>query len=163
MRIVRPSLLLLLVALVCASASCTRSTPSSEKASPGSEGGRSSEAVKVNMPSLVGRNIDQIRKVLGPPVESTQSSVGMEPTAAQMQSTKGEGWINTFEYSGSTVVATFNARTRKVRDLVLIGSNEEELMRRGNLSLVSPDYVVLPVNNPTDPAKITGIRVVARK
>ncbi|WP_400190263.1 hypothetical protein [Hymenobacter sp. B81] len=162
MRLLHPALLLPVVLVLCTAASCTRSTPVNEKPAPSGESGLAS-SVKVDMPALVGRNIDQIRRVLGSPTETTQSTVGAEPSAAQMRATKGEGWINTFEYSGSTIVVTFNARTRKVRDLVLVGTNEDELMRRGNLSLVSPDYVVLPVENPTQPSKITGVRVVARK
>ncbi|GAA4384388.1 hypothetical protein [Hymenobacter koreensis] len=159
MRSFQP-LLWCLVVLFCAAASCTRSTPSNEQAGPSPADVRSGNNIDIS--ALVGRNIDQVRRTLGRPQEEGQT-IGAEPTKDQMRATKGEDWINTFDYRGSTIVVTFNARTRKVRDLVLVGTDEEELMRRGQLSLVSTDYVVLPVNNPTAPTKITGVRVVARK
>jgi predicted CoA-binding protein len=46
--------------------------------------------------------------------------------------------------------------------LVLLGTDEEELMRRGNLSLVSANYLVLPVIPSDDSAEVTGVRVVPR-
>jgi hypothetical protein len=115
------------------------------------------------MPALVGRNIDQVRRALGPPVETKDEPIGIEPTAEQMKATKGEDWINTFEKNGSTVVVTFNAKTRRVLDMVLIGSNEDELMRRGNLSLTAQNYLVLPVTDPKNADKVSGLRVVSRR
>lgn len=151
----------MLVLLVCAGAACTRTTPAIERdAAPPAQ---AKPVTGLNMPALVGRNIDEVRQVLGKPREAEAASVGAEPTAKQLRTNQADEWLNTFDYQGATVVATFNARTRKVRDLVLLGTNEDELMRRGNLDLVSDTYLVLPVPNPAEPSKITGIRVLARK
>ncbi|RIY10463.1 hypothetical protein D0T11_09680 [Hymenobacter rubripertinctus] len=117
----------------------------------------------VDLPDLMGRNIDQVRRKLGAPRESKEQAIGLEPTAEQMQSTKGQDWINTFEQNGLTIVATFNARSRKVRDLVVVGSDEDEILRRANLSLTAPNYMVLPVANPSNNREIIGMRVVDRK
>lgn len=152
---------LALLALLCGGAACTRSTPLLETDAPGrrnpAPAGR-----RLNVPALVGRSIDQVRQRLGPPRETRRQPIGLEPTAEQMRTTKGEGWINTFEHDGTTIVVTFNARTREVNDLVLLGSNEDELLRRGNLEFVADKYLVLPVTDPAAPSKIVGVRVVKR-
>ncbi|GAB3238090.1 hypothetical protein GCM10027346_30340 [Hymenobacter seoulensis] len=119
--------------------------------------------VEVDVPALVGRNIDQVRRTLGTPLETRNQKVGLEPTPEQMKGTKGEGWINTFERNGTTLIATFNARTRKVRDLVVMGNNEEELLQKANLSLTATTYILLPVADPQNSRQIMGMRVVAKK
>ena len=150
-----------LLVLLCGGAACTRSAPVLETDAPDRRdlppAGR-----RLNVPALVGRSIDQVRQRLGPPRETRQQAIGLEPTAEQMRTTKGEGWINTFEHEGTTIVVTFNARTREVNDLVLLGANEDELLRRGNLDFVADKYLVLPVTDPTAPSRILGIRVVKR-
>ncbi|SMB98072.1 hypothetical protein SAMN00120144_4165 [Hymenobacter roseosalivarius DSM 11622] len=76
---------------------------------------------------------------------------------------KDEGWVNTFETGGVTLVVTFNARTRKVRDIVMTGNNEEELMQRGNLTLTASSYIVLPVFAPEAATTLLGVRVIKRR
>ncbi|RTQ47746.1 hypothetical protein EJV47_17655 [Hymenobacter gummosus] len=154
--------LLLLLALLCGGAACTRNTSGLEGAAPGTARPERASARRLNAPALVGRSIDQVRRQLGPPRETAAQAVGLEPTAQQLRATKGEGWINTFEKDGTTIIVTFNARTREVRDFVLLGDNEEELTRRAGLQLVDEDYLVLPVADPAAPSKIIGVRVVKR-
>ncbi|MCC3159586.1 hypothetical protein LJ737_20260 [Hymenobacter sp. 15J16-1T3B] len=151
--------LLALLALLCGGAACTRNAPL-ENAVP--DRTTRAAARSLNVAALVGRNIDQVRQRLGPPRETRQQAAGPEPTPEQLRSTRGEGWINTFEKDGVTLVVTFNARTREVNDLVLVGTNEDELLRRANLDFVNDDYLVLPVTNPAEPSKIMGVRVVKR-
>lgn len=118
--------------------------------------------VTVDVPALVGLNIDQVRRQLGQPQESQNKAIGAEPHAEEA-APQGEDWVNTFERKGTTVVVTFNTRTRKVRDLVLPGSDEAEVMRRGNLTFVSDHYLVLPVVDAAEPSAIKGVRVIQRK
>ena len=160
MRLAR---LLPVVLLLSGLGACTGSQSVSESSNPATGSTEASRTAAVDMPSLVGRNIDQVRRTLGAPRETKEQSIGLEPTAEQMKSTKGEDWINTFERNGTTIVATFNARTRKVRDFVVVGADEDELLRNANLSLTAPDYMVLPVANPQNNREIIGMRVVARK
>jgi len=159
----RPFRYLPFVLLLSGMAACTGTQTASEKAAPKGEASPVARPNTLDMPTLVGRNIDQIRRTLGPPQETKDEAIGLEPTAEQMKATKGEDWINTFEKNGSTVVVTFNAKTRKVLDMVLIGSNEDELMRRGNLSLTAQNYLVLPVTDPKNADKVSGLRVVSRR
>ncbi|GAB2792436.1 hypothetical protein HNQ93_003602 [Hymenobacter luteus] len=140
---------------------CTGAQTASESRTPATDA--AAPAVALDVPTLVGRNIDQVRRALGPPREARDQKVGAEPTAEQMKATKGEDWINTFEHNGVTVVATFNARTRKVRDLVLVGTDEDEILQKGNLSLTATQYMVLPVISPSNNREIIGMRVLARK
>lgn len=66
-----------------------------------------------------------------------------------------------FRYRGLGVVAAYNERTRRVSDLLLLGTDENELMRRANLELGAPDYLVLPVFEAQRPAQLMGLRVLA--
>ncbi|SNC60005.1 hypothetical protein SAMN06265337_0170 [Hymenobacter gelipurpurascens] len=145
-------------------AGCTGAQSSaSEVINPTSKESTSVVAVAVDVPQLVGHSIDEVRKVLGPAREKSSATIGLEPTPAQMKATKGEDWINTFEQGGQTLVVTFNARTRTVRDIVLIGSDEDYLLRAGNLNLTASNYIVLPVPNPKDTREVVGLRVISRK
>ncbi|MCC2546710.1 hypothetical protein LJY25_09675 [Hymenobacter sp. BT175] len=159
MRSFRPFPFLLLLGL----AACTGTQNASENRDPMAQQPTVINPSPIDMPALVGRNIDQLRRSLGAPLETKDEAIGLEPTAEQMKTTKGEDWINTFEKNGSTLVVTFNARTRKVLDVVLVGSDEDELMRRGNLSLTAPNYIVLPVSDPKNTQKLVGVRIVSRR
>lgn len=120
------------------------------------------QPVAVDVAQLVGLPIDEVRRILGPARESSSGNQGLEPTAEQLRLTNGEGWTNTFERNGQTVIVTFHARTRKVRDIVLVGTNEEELLQRGNLSLTATRYIVLPFTASDSATTISGLRIVAR-
>ncbi|TGD79761.1 hypothetical protein [Hymenobacter wooponensis] len=123
---------------------------------------KSAQPVAVDVAQLIGLSIDELRQVLGPAHEASADKRGLEPTAEQLRLTNGEGWINTFDHNGQTIVVAFHARTRKVRDIVLVGPNEEELMQRGNISLTSPHYIVLPFTESDSSEKVAGLRIVAR-
>jgi response regulator of citrate/malate metabolism len=66
-----------------------------------------------------------------------------------------------FQYQGLAVVAAYNERTRRVSDLLLLGADESELMRRANLELGAADYLVLPVFEAQRPTQLMGLRVLA--
>jgi len=112
----------------------------------------------LNMPTLAGLSIDQLRQQLGKPQESQP-----EPTQRQKMLGTGDTWENTFLTKGSTLVVTFNARTRTVRDIVVLGDNEAELMRRGGLNQNAAEYIVLLVTDSLDVTRTTGLRMVPKK
>lgn len=142
---------------------CTSTQPAAESSSSYSSSSAALPAGTFDLPILVGRNIDQLRRGLGTPHEATQQTMGMEPTPEQMRLTRGEDWINTFEKNNTTVVATFNARTRRVRDLVIVGTDEDEMMSRTNLSFTDPDYTVESIVNPEKPTQTIGLRVTPKR
>ena len=158
----RPNLYFALALLAALTTACSGSQMAGERSGPSTSTAESSSAV-MDVPALVGRNIDQLRRTLGTPKETREQAIGLEPTPAQMKATKGQDWINTFEHNGTTMVVTFDASNRKVRDIVLIGSDEDTLLRDANLSLTSSDYLVLPVMSPGNSAELIGMRVVARR
>jgi hypothetical protein len=160
----RPHLYFALALLAALAPACSGSQMAGERSSPNTgtpETGRT--AAIVDMPALVGRNIDQLRRTLGAPKETRAQAIGLEPTAAQMKATRGRDWINTFERNGTTILVTFDAGTRKVRDLVLVGNDGDALLRDANLSLTSTEYLVLPVMSPGNSTELIGMRVVARR
>ena len=119
-------------------------------------------AVAVDVPTLIGYSIEEVRRQLGPAQETQlepPASTAKRPVRKSLR-VKDEGWSNTFVKNGVTLVVTFNARTRAVRDIVLTGNNEEELMQRGNLTLTASTYIVLPVLNPQNTGEVLGVRVV---
>lgn len=118
----------------------------------------------VDLPPFVGYTIEEVRSRLGSPRESQLEPLPTRPKRLARKSlrVKDEGWTNTFETNGVTLMVTFNARTRRVRDIVLIGTDEEELMQRGNLTLTSATYIVLPVYNPQKSTDLLGVRVIGR-
>ncbi|MBC6698323.1 hypothetical protein [Hymenobacter sp. BT190] len=160
MRFLSRSLPVLL--LLGGMAACTGVQQASEGGAPTTGRAEAVPANSLNLPLLVGRNIDQLRRSLGTPRETKTDKIGLEPTAEQMKSTKGQDWINTFEKDGATIVATFNARTRKVNDIVVLGSDEDEVMRRANLSITDPAYSVQPVADPRNPGNTIGVRVTKK-
>ncbi|QIX60460.1 hypothetical protein FY528_17795 [Hymenobacter lutimineralis] len=145
-------------------AGCMNSQNASETERPAAERGTAVTPGKLDVASLLKRNIDQLRRQLGQPQEASDELVGADPNADQMKSTNGEGWINTFQTEGNTLVVTFNARNRRVSDIVLVGSNEDDLMLRGGLMMTSPDYIVMPISDGgPESNKVKGIRVIPRR
>ena len=87
-------------------------------------------------------------------------NLGLEPAAAQKHTLTGENWNNTFEKNGTTLIVSFNAHTRKVHDITILGDSEDELMRRGKLTLTALNYIVVPVLNPQNTSRVLGLRVI---
>ncbi|MCR5889289.1 hypothetical protein LRS06_16250 [Hymenobacter sp. J193] len=145
-------------------AGCMNSQTASEAERPAAERGTAVAPGKLDAGSLLKRNIDQLRRQLGQPQEASDELVGADPNADQMKSTNGEGWINTFQTEGNTLVVTFNARNRRVSDIVLVGENEDDLMLRGGLMMTSPDYIVLPLpDGGGESGKVKGVRIIPRR
>lgn len=159
----RPNLYVALAFLAALTTACSGSQVAGERSSPSAGTAESGSSAVVDVPALVGRNIDQLRRTLGAPKETREQAIGLDPTATQMKATRGQDWINTFERNGTTLVVTFDASSRKVRDIVLLGADEDNLLRDANLSLTSPDYLVLPVMSPGNSTELIGMRVVARR
>lgn len=106
-----------------------------------------------NVPSLVGKNIDEVRSALGKPADSAA-----EPSQAQLAGTSE--WDNTFKKDSKELLVTFNPKSREVIDFFLEGSDKDTLLGVGNLKSNSSDYRVEEVKALTDPSAITGIKVV---
>lgn len=65
-----------------------------------------------DIPSLLGKNVDQIKATLGSPLDDN------EPTAQQLEF-GAEEWQKEFKKSGYTLLVTYNPRTRVVLDFFM--------------------------------------------
>ena len=122
---------------------------------------RADAAVRTNVPALVGLSIDGLHRRLGPsrplPADFADprvlASSGTRPTAPDS--------VASFQTGGITLIASFDARTRQVRDLLLLGPHEDSIMARTALRSNASNYLVLPVFYTQQPNRLLGLRVVA--
>ena len=113
-------------------------------------------APTANVPALLGRSIDELRSSLG---ASYPLPVGyLDPVSDGAASTDS---LQTFRTGGLQVVATYNARTRQVRDLLVVGQQEDSLMGQASLRSSARGYLVLPVFQYDNPNRLLGLRVLA--
>lgn len=110
---------------------------------------------KFDVPSLIGKNIDQIKSILGKPEDDS------EPTSLQRQQGVNE-WSKSYVKSGSTLLITYNPITRKVVDFFIDGSDRQVLLKIGNLSETDKRYKIEFVKAIKDPSIITGVIVTAK-
>lgn len=116
-----------------------------------------------DLDALYGKNIDEIRSVLGEPTDGAQK----DPTAAQMAFEHME-WSNTFEKDGYELLVTYDATDKHVIDF-FIATNDpsgqtkdvDSLKQVGNI-VNSEHYIVEPVKTLSDPSYYTGITVTSK-
>jgi hypothetical protein len=114
-----------------------------------------------DVPSLLGKSIDEIRSVLGDPIDGVQT----EPTTEQIALGADE-WNNTFAKSGEELLVTFNPTTRVVVDFFIATrdpsgttSDIQHVLDVGNLTESASNYTVRPVKALMDPSVFTGVIV----
>lgn len=115
-----------------------------------------------DVPFLLNKNIDEIKKILGKPTSDT------EPTKLQIQMGIDE-WDKTFAKNGYELLVRYNPKTRKVID-IFIGTNDpsgassyfKDLLQVTNTEKESPSYMVRPVSVPKNPSTFTGVVISSR-
>ena len=114
----------------------------------------------LDVPGIIHLSIDQLIRRLGPrrPLPVGFTDPVQAPLLLRQEQIDSSGF---FQYQGLAVVAAYNERTRRVSDLLLLGADESELMRRANLQLGAADYLVLPVFEAQRPTQLMGLRVLA--
>ncbi len=139
---------------------------SKQPAQPQASTPNASESVKVNfifdVPSLIGKNIDQVRQVLGQPIDGKQ----IEPTAQQLEKGVTE-WNNTWERGNVSLVITYNPTTRVITDYFVdtddqsgVTKNKKRLLEEGNLSDNASNYRLEYVKAIKDPNSFTGVKII---
>lgn len=115
---------------------------------------------QLNVAALLPLSIDEISRRLGPRLPLPDTFV--DPIRAPSIHTD-EPMDSTmlFRSRGLTIVVAYDGRTHRVSDLLLLGSNEDELMAQGGLQVSSPRYLVLPVFERRHPVQFMGLRVLA--
>jgi hypothetical protein len=116
-----------------------------------------------DVPSLLGKSIDDIRTVLGQPLDNNP-----EPTKQQMKMNFRE-WDNMFKRNGRQLLVTFNPQNRQVIDFFLDSNDQSgnfndynDVMKAANLKIDAPDYSIDKVKSIKDPTKYTGIIIKIR-
>ena len=114
-------------------------------------------APTANIPALLGASIDGLHQRLGPsrPLPPLLTAALPETTLNLTDS------VTTFRTGGLTLVASYDARSRQVRDLLLLGHHEDSLMGRAHLRANAPNYLVMPVFYVGNSFKLLGLRVIA--
>ena len=111
-----------------------------------------------DIPSLLGKNIDEVRLVLGAPLDKDLT----EPTAEQLKLGADE-WDNSYKKGDQELLVTFNPSTRKIVDFFLSGDNKAKLIEAGNLKENDSSYTIEQVKQLKNPSAITGIKIVPKQ
>ncbi|GAB3585911.1 hypothetical protein [Hymenobacter daeguensis] len=116
---------------------------------------------RLNVAALLQLSIDEVGHRVGPPhpvppALRDPTLVAQGPPGAVADSTA------LFLYRGLRLVVTYDYGTRQVKDLMLMGRNEDELMSQGQLELGATQYLVLPVFQKYRPTELLGLRVLAK-
>ena len=113
-----------------------------------------------DVPNLLGLTIDEVSQRVGPrlPVPPDFTDPVILPQARRL------GMLDStalFRTPGVSMVASYDHQSREVHDLLLLGDNENELMKRAQLRLGAEAYLVLPVFEARQPNQLMGLRVLA--
>lgn len=116
-----------------------------------------------DVPSLVGKNIDQIRETLGKPTDDSP-----EPTKLQLDlmGNSSVEWGNNFTKNGITLLVTFNPKTRTVIDFFIprVGDQDKaSLLSAGNVQEKSSDYTIEFVKAIKNPSDFTGLKITPKR
>jgi hypothetical protein len=114
-----------------------------------------------DVPSLIGLSADELTGRLGAP-QPTPASYHDPVTLPLEQRGSLNDSSALFQAGKLPIVVTFDAKSHQVIDLVVLGPNEEQLMRRANLDLNAPEYLLLSVFKARPTSKFLGLRVIAR-
>ncbi|QQR77129.1 MAG: hypothetical protein IPJ67_03155 [Candidatus Moraniibacteriota bacterium] len=109
-----------------------------------------------DVPSLIGKNIDEVKQVLGKP------SIDLEPTSQQLASGVADEWEKDFEKDSETLTVTYSPKTKVVVDFFISGMDQGALLNAGNLNENDENYVVEFVKAIKNPSDITGVKVSKR-
>jgi len=117
----------------------------------------SPSATVIDIPGLLNLSIDELSRPLGPRRPVPAGFV--DPTLSVRSQTVDS--ITLFQRHGLSIIASYDFRTRRVSDLLLLGSDENRLMSAAQLQLGADRYLVLPVFQARRPTQLLGLRVLA--
>ena len=115
-----------------------------------------------DVPSLMGKNIDEVKAVLGAPVSDT------EPTAQQLGLGLNE-WEKNFKKDGQELLVTYRPKDRTVIDFFITANDPsgkdgltkdtKKLLQIGNLNENDPRYAIEFVRALKDKSSYTGVKI----
>lgn len=105
-----------------------------------------------DIPTLIGKNIDEVTKTLGKPSESS------EPTTKQQAVGIDEG-NKSFTKDDNTLLVTYKVKSKVIVDFFIDGSDKNKQLAIGNLQENNDKYNVEFVKNVTNPNEILGVKI----
>ncbi len=118
-----------------------------------------------DVPSLLAKNVDEIRQTLGQPTDGAL----IEPTEKQKQLGTTKVWDNTFEKDSRSLLVTFNPTSREVIDFFIstddpsgATKDKKKLLEVGNLKEGASNYSVEFVKALNNSSVYTGVKVTAK-
>lgn len=114
---------------------------------------RAAATPAVNVAAVVGLSIDEVCRQLGP---ARVLPAGLQDPARR----SGNDSALAFQPRGLTVVVSYDASTRRVLDLLVLGNDEDALMSRTGLLARAPGYLLLPVFAVNRSTQLVGLRIV---
>ena len=119
-------------------------------------------APTTNVPALLGASIDGLRQQLGAP-QPLPAHIQATETVAVLGAASGKfDSVMTFRTGGLLLLANYDARSRQVRDLLLLGHHEDSLMGRAHLRANDAGYLLMPVFYSGKSFRLLGLRVIAK-
>jgi hypothetical protein len=112
-------------------------------------------APTTDVPALLGKSIDGLRQQLGSRQPVPAGLVAIDT------STNSPDSLAAFHTGGLILIASYDARSREVRDLLLLGNHEDSLMGRAGLRTNAANYLIMPVFYGRNSHRLMGLRVIA--
>ncbi len=106
-----------------------------------------------DVPSLIGKNIDEVKQALGAP------NIDTEPTKQQLDSGVADEWEKEFKKNNESLLVTYYPKTKVVTDFFISGSDKQSLLNIGNLKEKDSNYVIEFVKAIKNPSDITGVKI----
>ncbi len=107
-----------------------------------------------DVPSLIGKNIDEIKTLLGSPTDYKA------PTKQQLAMTSV--WDMGYTKDNVNLLITYNPKSKVVTDFFIDGSDKNKLLAQGNLQEVNDNYAVEFVKNVIKPSEILGVKIMKK-
>ncbi len=112
----------------------------------------------LDVPGLLNLSIKELNHRLGPQIPVPNGFT--DPVLLPLARTERVDSTALFRYQGLALVVSYDYKTGQVNNLLLLGTDEQQLMRSANLQLSGEQYLVMPVFEQRAPTRMMGIRVV---
>lgn len=107
-----------------------------------------------DVPSLIGKNIDEVKSALGTPNNFK------EPTKQQLAIT--DEWYMEYIKDDNSLLITYDLKTKVVTDFFIEGTDKSKVLTTGNLKEKADDYDVRFVNSIKNANEITGVKIAKK-
>jgi hypothetical protein len=116
-------------------------------------------APTANVPALLNKSIEEVQRRLGAaqPLPTILADLTLYNSLAPRLTDS----VMVFRTGGLLLAASYNTRSRRINDLLLLGRHEDSLMHRAALRTNSSEYLVLPIFRPSRPGALLGLRVIS--